>query len=85
MDQKLHKLKQISKKPFSASVRAKLFDKCTAHQRIKPLNVGEPYLEPSKIFLSTKELQERNKDARVSDKPFFCTVHTNAVFDDYYN
>jgi len=82
MDLKLHKLKQISNKSFSASGRSRLFDKFSAHRRVKPLNVGEPYLEPSKIFQSTKELQERNKDARVSNKPFYCTVSSNTYFDD---
>jgi len=81
IDRKLHKLKQISKTSFSSSSRSKLFEKYSAHRRVKPLNVGEPYLEPSKIFQSTKELQERNKGARVSDKPFYCAVPTNALFD----
>ncbi|MDC3321731.1 hypothetical protein OAV88_03935 [bacterium] len=67
-EKRLDKLKRISKKDFIVTGKGRKLP------YIEPLNTGEAYIDPYLRFQSTKQIQERNKSARMSDKPFYTNV-----------
>jgi hypothetical protein len=79
METKFSRLKRMSTRSFRAGAKIKDSER----ESVRPLNVGEPYIEPHEVQLTTKQLHERNKEARVSDKPFIFSVPTGKNFADY--
>ena len=67
-EKRLDKLKRISKKDFVVTGQGRKLP------YISPINTGEAYIDPHLRFQSTKQIQERNKSARMSDKPFYTHV-----------
>jgi len=70
MEDRLNKLKRVGPRDFLVATRS------SRESKLVPLNAGDPYVDPCKRFLSTKQLQEKNKDARVSKKPFILAVRS---------
>lgn len=73
-ERRLEKLKRITPEGFIVTGRREPLPK------VVPIQTGELYIDPHLRFQSTKQLQERNKTARVSNKPFYTAVSSKKPY-----